>query len=55
MLSPMAWFLRPVVRIFARWEYETMAWDAGFSLETFEDLRGVACLVVMGKQSPPRP
>ena len=55
MLSPMAWFLRPVVRIFARREYEAMALDAGFCLEKFEDLRGVACFVVMRKQSPPRP
>jgi demethylmenaquinone methyltransferase/2-methoxy-6-polyprenyl-1,4-benzoquinol methylase len=54
MLSPMAWFLRPVLRIFDRGEYETMAEDAGFSLERYEDLRGVACLVVMRKHESPR-
>ena len=47
LLSPAAWFLRPVVRIFDRRGYEAMAEEAGFSLEKYEDLRGVACLVVM--------
>lgn len=53
MLSPAAWFLRPVVRIFDPGEYEAMAEEAGFSLEKYEDLRGVACLVVMTARGPP--
>src|SRR5438552_483342 len=51
ILSPLAWFLRPVVRIFDRREYAKLANDAGFSLEKFEDLQGVACFVVMKKPS----
>ena len=53
MLSPAAWFLRPVVRIFDEREYESMAKEAGFSLEKYEDLRGVACLVVMTARGSP--
>ena len=49
MLGPEAWFLRPLVRIYDRAEYEAMAGATGFTLEACETLRGVACLVVMRK------
>ena len=49
MLGPEAWFLRPLVRIYDRAEYGSMAAATGFTLETCETLRGVACLVVMRK------
>ncbi len=49
MLGPEVWFLRPVVRVYGRAEYEAMGGATGFAIETCETLRGVACLVVMKK------
>ena len=47
LLGPEAWFLRPVVRILVRRDYEVLARRAGLDLERCESLRGVASLVVM--------
>jgi len=51
MLGPEAWFLRPVVRIFVRRDYEALAEETGFDLVQYESLRGVASLVVMEKRT----
>ena len=50
MLGPEAWFLRPIVRILLRRDYEALAGESGFDLVTYESLRGVASLVVMEKR-----
>jgi demethylmenaquinone methyltransferase/2-methoxy-6-polyprenyl-1,4-benzoquinol methylase len=50
MLGPEAWFLRPVVRILLRRDYEALAGETGFDLVEYESLRGVASLVVMEKR-----
>jgi ubiquinone/menaquinone biosynthesis C-methylase UbiE len=50
MLGPEAWFLRPVVRILLRQDYETLAGETGFDLVQYESLRGVASLIVMEKR-----
>ena len=54
LLSPEAWFLRPIVHVFRRREYEDLAREAGFVLRRCETLRGVACLVVMEKRGGSR-
>ena len=51
MLGPEPWFLRPVVRILFRREYEALAEEAGFDLVQHESLRGLASLVVMEKRT----
>ena len=50
MISPEAWFLRPLVRIYTRAEYAAMAASASFSLERYETLLGLACLVRMRRR-----
>jgi len=50
MLGPEAWFLRPVVRILLRRDYEALSGETGFDLIKHETLRGVASLVVMEKR-----
>ena len=55
LLGPEAWFLRPVVRILVRRDYESLAREAGFELLRCESLRGVASLVVMEKRTVARP
>lgn len=50
MISPEAWFLRPLVRIYTRDDYAAMAASAGFSLERHKSLLGLACLVKMRKR-----
>ena len=50
LLSPEAWFLRPLVRIYTKSEYQKMAGATGFVLERHETLRGVACLVLFRKE-----
>jgi hypothetical protein len=50
MLGPEAWFLRPVVHILLRQDYEKLAGETGFDLVQYESLRGVASLVVMEKR-----
>jgi len=52
MLGPEAWFLRPVVRILIKRDYEKLAAASGFDLERCESLRGIASFVVM-KKTPP--
>jgi len=49
MLGPEAWFLKPLVRIFVRREYEALAGETGFDLVQYESLRGVASLVILEK------
>jgi demethylmenaquinone methyltransferase/2-methoxy-6-polyprenyl-1,4-benzoquinol methylase len=50
MLGPEAWFLKPLVRIFVRREYEALAGETGFEIVQYESLRGVASLVVLEKR-----
>lgn len=50
MISPEAWFLRPLVRIYTRDDYESMAAAAGFTVERYESLGGLAAIVKLRKR-----
>ncbi|HLB67037.1 MAG TPA: class I SAM-dependent methyltransferase [Thermoplasmata archaeon] len=54
LISPEAWFLRPLVRVYTLRDYESMAQATDFRVELYESLRGLACLVKFRKWNPAR-
>lgn len=51
LISPKAWFLRPLVRVYTRRDYESMGRATGFRVERYESLQGLACLVKFRKRN----
>src|SRR3990170_4758994 len=49
LISPEAWFLRPLVRVYTQRDYESMGQATDFRVERYESLQGLACLVKFRK------